>query len=521
MNFGFSRKTMAQVFGAALAIYLATAASQAATWTWDYTGLPGSVWDTIGQWTDPLAAPDVTNPDPGTEDLIFGDSTNNFVSLVDANQSDRVLSITFNSDAPAYAFSRPSYPKKHVTISPGGFLTNNSGNVQSFLSGLALDQCTVNAAGGDSLTNYAFEVGDHLYLDTSSDLLTGPAYTGPFDLHVTGTGTGALTGETYGTTFTINDAKLIVEGGMNNRNTFTLNGTGQVIIKGAWSPGTGTPTKAGNGTLVLDGSSSSTRTMTINEGVVRIGNAAALGASANITTIGGGAYNGRLELYNDIATEEHLVLNARESAGGPHIVNFSGNNTLSGTIETGDGGGAADYHIESAAGLLTISGGITNVTPTGPRVLNLRGAGDGLISGAITDGAGVWSIKKWDAGTWTLSSPDNNFTGNTVVVGGVLELAETGRISVSSAITDNATFLISGGTHELGAVDGSGTMIVSGSAQVTASSIVQGALTIGSERSFIAPLSAGSATAVPEPGTWLLLAIAALTGGFAVSRRGK
>jgi autotransporter-associated beta strand protein len=172
--------------------------------------------------------------------------------------------------------------------------------------------------------------------------------------------------------------------------------------------------------------------------------------------------------------------------------------------------------------LLTISGGITNTTPTGPRVLNLRGVGDGLISGAITDGAGIWSIQKKDAGTWTLASPDNNFTGNTVIQGGVLELAATGRIPVSSAITDNATFLISGGTHELGTIDGSGAMIVSDSAQVTVSSIVQGTLTIGSgTRSSIVPLSAGLATPVPEPGTWLLLAIAALTGGIAISRRGK
>jgi len=95
--------------------------------------------------------------------------------------------------------------------------------------------------------------------------------------------------------------------------------------------------------------------------------------------------------------------------------------------------------IENAgAGLITIgSGGGANVGPSSAAVLTLAGTGDGVLDSILADGAGVLSLVKAGAGTWTLNgintySGTTNVSAGKLVVNGVLG---SGSLAVSSGAT--------------------------------------------------------------------------------------
>jgi hypothetical protein len=85
------------------------------------------------------------------------------------------------------------------------------------------------------------------------------------------------------------------------------------------------------------------------------------------------------------------------------------------------------------------------------------------------------------------------------------------ELAIITAI--GGTFEVADGAHMLGTISGSGTTKVDAGASLTAVSIVQNTLTIGAGASVtISPTTgAAGASAVPEPGTWVLL-IAGATG---------
>jgi autotransporter-associated beta strand protein len=144
-------------------------------------------------------------------------------------------------------------------------------------------------------------------------------------------------------------------------------------------------TKSGPGTWILTGNSSYTGATNVNDGVLRIASVNALGGTAGNTVVPGGASpTSRLELTGGLVfPAEPLLLGARQGAAAdaPHLGNSSGNNEWTGPITTTTGG--ANYNIESQAGLLTISGSIS-LSQTGTRVLQLMGAGNGVVSGVIS-----------------------------------------------------------------------------------------------------------------------------------------
>ncbi len=163
------------------------------------------------------------------------------------------------------------------------------------------------------------------------------------------------------------------------------------------------------------------------------------------------------------------------------IENVSGSNTLGGSINLGAGG--AQYWIQSDAGQLTLSGGTAiSVGPgtTGTRTVTLLGAGNGLISGALTNGnSGTLALTMAGSGTWTLSGT-NTYTGLTEVTGGTLV------VSSPTALADGAN------------------------------------LFVGAAASFFAPVvpqQASAVSPVPEPGTLALMAAGALTAAVALRRK--
>ncbi|MCW1885441.1 autotransporter-associated beta strand repeat-containing protein [Luteolibacter flavescens] len=158
-------------------------------------------------------------------------------------------------------------------------------------------------------------------------------------------------------------------------------------------------------------------------GVLRVTATAALGTgTVSFDGTGGAAPGGptsRLELAGGITLANAMTLNQRNNASAA-ILNVSGNNTLSGSIDLFTGGNRAN--IQSDAGLLTLSGAILTTTGNA-RNLYLGGAGNGVASGSISNGTGSLSVTKEGTGTWTLSAT-NIYTGATTVSGGTLSIAQ-------------------------------------------------------------------------------------------------
>jgi autotransporter-associated beta strand protein len=124
------------------------------------------------------------------------------------------------------------------------------------------------------------------------------------------------------------------------------------------------------------------------------------------------------------------------------------------------------------------------------------------------------ALTKTGAGTLTLGG-NTTYSGTTLVDSGILQLSSTGT----------STYMeISSGTHTLGNLSGTGTTILSADNNLTANSIVQSTLTLGSGATLtIAAIPGGPAPGaasltpvdpsepVPEPSVMVLLAIAFLT----------
>jgi len=154
------------------------------------------------------------------------------------------------------------------------------------------------------------------------------------------------------------------------------------------------------------------------------------------------------------------------------------------------------------------------------------------LANAIGNG-GTGGLTKQGAGTLTFSAK-NTYSGATIVNGGTLEIAGgiaasgTSLIDVQSGMAVLETvnvnkpdlnintsslgvFEVTGGTHVLGSITGSGTTIVDGGASLTAASISQGALILSDAKEFMDQSNAGWPTAdaitpVPEPSSFVLLA---------------
>jgi autotransporter-associated beta strand protein len=150
---------------------------------------------------------------------------------------------------------------------------------------------------------------------------------------------------------------------------------------------------------------------------------------------------------------------------------------------------------------LIVNGDIQSAASSGIQNLTLGGAGNGIISGTISDGTsgGALALVKQGSGTWTISGT-MDYTSDTTI--------ETG------------TLQITGTTANLHAISGQGDLTVgdgSYSTTLTADSIAVSTLTIAAGAEVVinaisgGPTAGGSdMTAVPEPCTFALLAIAAL-----------
>ena len=176
-------------------------------------------------------------------------------------------------------------------------------------------------------------------------------------------------------------------------------------------------TKAGSGKMVVTGTNTYTGLTTVGSGVLNIQNAAGLGSTTGSTTV---AANAALELQGSLVIgAENLSLAGIGVSSGGALRSISGSNSEAGLITL-----AADARINTDAGTLTLSGGVTN----GGFGLTIGGAGSNIISGAITGSGG---LTKDGAGVSGLSAV-NTYTGPTTVSAGQLNVTGSGSFGGGS-----------------------------------------------------------------------------------------
>jgi autotransporter-associated beta strand protein len=245
-------------------------------------------------------------------------------------------------------------------------------------------------------------------------------------------------------------------------------------------------TKTGSGTLTLNASNTYTGNSTISAGILQIGNANALGTSGNIT-FGGGALqygsgitvdlsgriknsgsamsidtNGQSVTFASILDSSNsggltkngsgtLTLNASNTYTGATTINAG---TLSIAAITNGGVAGALGNSTNAAANLVLGGGtllytgsngstdrnftLSNATTS---VIDVSSAGTTLtISGTATTTTG--GLTKNGSGTLLLAG-SNNYTGDTTVNSGILQIGANNRIS------DSSTLRVNGGTFNM------------------------------------------------------------------------
>ncbi|MGD0382744.1 MAG: autotransporter-associated beta strand repeat-containing protein, partial [Thermoguttaceae bacterium] len=225
-----------------------------------------------------------------------------------------------------------------------------------------------------------------------------------------------------------------------------------------------------NGTLEINGG-------TVQAWNIQLGN-----------TVSGTTYTGNISINGGTLKTNEVVL-----GGG-----------VPGTWTTG---GSCTWSGGTVLAIGTLKFAVPAAIGAGGATINSNGFAC-TVSGVLS---GEGGLTKLGSGTLTLTAT-NTYTGDTVISDGTLELTSTGQISAASSISTSstATFQVDSGTHTVGNISGTGVTILADGGNLTASSVVQGTLTIGS-------LSGGaqsdnpSPTPVPEPSTITLL-IAAVLG---------
>jgi autotransporter-associated beta strand protein len=231
-------------------------------------------------------------------------------------------------------------------------------------------------------------------------------------------------------------------------NTFTLNNAF------TFATATNALTKNDLGTLVLTQAQTGWNgVMTINQGVLRIKDAGALGTTTGNTTFGN--VGGALEIdggLTGMTIAENFVFAPNDDVttagvnGGGAIRSISGANILTGTIllNTATGADSASRAATFTADLgasLEIAGVVTGNVGNGSARdswIGLGGAGDGILSSVLALGGTpgtnrFFSINKFGTGTWTITAADAHPGTRVIIKEGILVLSGSGSLGTPTA----------------------------------------------------------------------------------------
>ncbi|MDB6032604.1 MAG: Extracellular serine protease precursor [Verrucomicrobiales bacterium] len=353
---------------------------------------------------------------------------------------------------------------------------------------------------------------------------------------------GAFSLEGGGTywTFQSDAGKLTINQGLSSVvsgfRPIMLQGTGDGEIKGTIQNGSGQMAlfKSGSGTWTLSGTNTYAQNTTVNAGVLKVGNPAAIPSG---TGKGDVAVDGTLDVNSNSVTINGLsgvgtIDNA--SVTGNYSLTVGDNNrsgTFSGIIKNSAGNlavtkigsgaltlsGANSYNGDTMVSAGTLKLGASNVLPDGAAkgnlvvngTLDLFGnsdtinglSGSGLVdnsapgsatltvgnnnassafSGTLTNSSGALALVKAGSGTFTLAGT-NAFTGPTTVGGGTLLVngsLQTLSVTISSPGTLGGSGLIKGAALiQAGATlspgSGIGTLAISNSLSLSGNTIME------------------------------------------------
>jgi autotransporter-associated beta strand protein len=330
----------------------------------------------------------------------------------------------------------------NVSLGTGALSINGGGGYAGVIGGAG----KLVKSGTGTVTFY----GANLY--TGGTLInTGTVVVANSTGYGTGPGSVLIAGGTLriGTNSTIGSIAPQPGGFLTNHGTLTFNRSDALtpleIITGA-----GAVRHSGSGLLIFNHDNTYTNTTTVdrNNGALRISTPNALGTLDGGTTVSGGNgtpvnAGGQLEMSGSVVfAPERLTLGCRGTStfawvGPSQFVNQNGTNTWTGPIDITTGG--SYIALQSDSGLMRIQGSIAGgPTATSTRMLVLRGAADGEISGVISNGpvTTALSLCKGDSGTWTLSG-NNLYTGSTTVT-------NTGTLRVNGAIGGSGVDVVGG-----------------------------------------------------------------------------
>jgi fibronectin-binding autotransporter adhesin len=423
----------------ALGAFYFACSAQAAIVVWSGPGVDladGANWGGVA----PTAADDAefssgTAPDPTLGDL-------------------SVLSLYFTETSKSYNIGGGT-----LTINGVNLDTYRSAQPQTISSAVLSVTTTVNSsargvvAGSDVLGtgkltiaspvfNFSAAGGGNIRAANADLDITSTVFT------ATGGGTQTINAQNAGRTITIMPA-INVGNGLSDAATdnISFNGAGTTFANGGFT-GTGTlastggnVTKAGTGSLILGSSGTWDGKVTISAGTLQIRDSASLGA--------GGASGGNTTLTNTTSTlalnpnttinlNETINVTTRTSTQTAHILNMSGDNTLSGNVQiTAGSASAAVVHLKSDSGTLNLTGTITNGLAL-PRSAFFLGAGNSIISGTNnlveTSAAGRLSVDKREAGKLTITG-SQNYTGGTAIRAGHLEIQNSSSLGLGGNAT--------------------------------------------------------------------------------------
>ncbi|MEX0642538.1 MAG: autotransporter-associated beta strand repeat-containing protein [Pirellulales bacterium] len=434
---------------------VSTPTVKAATFTWS-GGDSANDWTVNANWLDGTA-PNFATSTTKTDDLIFPNTVNTAILLGNNETEQSVRSMVFNADAPAYVFSNSLNTAANMELrgsatgAPSARLQNLSSNKQTFntLSTATSYAMAITSATTVDAGTAGFDFGGDVYFGGTT-FLTG-SLGGDITIHGSFQGVGTrvvqkigvntlfLTGSpTAAPSSTLKDARMLIGRG----NTDTTGDAGIVRIDN-------------NNSLQNPGSDTSGYTIIYGRNP---------GAAEG--TING--WNGRLELTNNITTGEFISIGGRDgtNAQAPSLWNFSGDNTLTGTLEVF--GIGPNLNFGSASGKLTFNNSLfqaNNGTSNEwdiDHVFNWTGGGDGEFVPGLPNffATADLSLNVAGSGAGSLKlSGDNTYSGNTTVTSGKLTLspASGGNNSIpNSPVIDVDT----SGTLDVASFDGAGGFIV-------------------------------------------------------------
>lgn len=401
----------------------------------------------------------------GTLQLGNGGTTGSVAGNIDTGQTGATGTLAV-SRSDAYTYSGTVLGNGGVNIIGTGTVTLSGINTYTGTTNINAGTVRLGTAGasttgplGDSFNGTFVKAGAALDLNGFSMV---PAEA----LSLIGTGQGGAGALTNSSTTAVSYSGVVTIG----TGGATIGGTGNISLSAALANTANTLTKSGSNMLTLTTNSTRTGGAIVTGGALRLQSATALGTSAVGLTLNGG----NLTLANNSSTtfgaysttiSAATVITADRTTSSATGVTHTlgalsiGGQTLTvnrGSLITGSGTGGISF----GAVTLTADGAtfspsastrltLASVTGSG-RSFAVTGAGDTVISGAITTGAG--SLSKSGGGTLTLSG-SSNYSGGTNITGGTLVAGNNNAVGTGAvSIGNGAVFLVPTGVSIANAV---------------------------------------------------------------------